>query len=105
MDEKHVVEIQEKPEEPASNYAVVGLYFYGPEVFDHIRAIDPSARGELEITSVNNRYISAGELEFDVVRGRWTDAGKPESYLHANEMMFAQSNEILVWETPRAGDS
>ena len=97
LDEKHVLEIQEKPEEPASNFAVVGLYFYGPEVFEHIRQIAPSRRGELEITSVNNRYIAESALEFDVIHGDWTDAGKPESYLQANEMMFGQNNAILGW--------
>ncbi len=97
LDEQHVIEIQEKPEVPASNYAVVGLYFYGGDVFDHIRQIEPSARGELEITAVNNRYIAAGELEYDVVHGGWTDAGKPETWLQANEMMFGQDNAILSW--------
>ena len=97
LDEKHVIEIQEKPEEPASDYAVVGLYFYDAEVFGHIRKIVPSRRGELEITSVNNRYIAAGLLEYDVVHGGWTDAGKPRTYLQANEMMFGQDNAILKW--------
>lgn len=97
LDERHVIEIQEKPEEPASDYAVVGLYFYDADVFDHIRRIEPSQRGELEITSVNNRYIDAGQLEYDVVHGGWTDAGKPGTYLQANEMMFGQENAILKW--------
>jgi len=101
LDERHVIEIQEKPDDPPSNYAVVGLYFYGAEVFDHIRAIKPSARGEMEITSVNNRYINDSALEFDIVHGDWTDAGQPESYLQANEMMFGQDNRILNWNILR----
>jgi glucose-1-phosphate thymidylyltransferase len=97
LDERHVLEIQEKPEDPPSDYAVVGLYFYDQHVFDHISKIKPSARGELEITGVNNRYIEAGQLEYDIVHGGWTDAGKPKSYLEANEMMFGQENAILKW--------
>jgi glucose-1-phosphate thymidylyltransferase len=97
LDEKHVLEIQEKPEEPPSDYAVVGLYFYDADVFGHIREIEPSGRGELEITSVNNRYIEGSLLQYDVVHGGWTDAGKPRTYLEANEMMFGQANAILKW--------
>jgi len=97
LDERHVIEIQEKPEEPASDYAVVGLYLYGREVFDHIRNVEPSARGELEITAVNNRYITDGALQYDVVHGEWTDAGEPHTFLQANELMFGQDNKILGW--------
>ncbi|MEC7946786.1 MAG: sugar phosphate nucleotidyltransferase [Myxococcota bacterium] len=97
LDEKHVLEIQEKPEEPPSDYAVVGLYLYDADVFGHIRQIEPSARGEFEITSVNNRYIEKGLLQYDVVHGGWTDAGKPRTYLEANELMFGQENMILNW--------
>ena len=100
LDERHVIEIQEKPEEPASNYAVVGLYLYGPEVFGHIRGIEPSPRGELEITAVNNRYIAEGLLQYDIVHGDWTDAGEPHTYLQANELMFAQGNRVLVRADP-----
>jgi len=97
LDEKHVLEIQEKPEQPPSNYAVVGLYFYDSDVFTHISHLEPSGRGELEITSVNNRYIDAGLLEYDICHGEWTDAGKPNSYQQANELLFAQDNRILEW--------
>ena len=95
LDEKHILEIQEKPEQPPSNYAVVGLYFYDAEVFDHIRQVRPSARGELEVTSVNNRYIEAKTLEYDICHGDWTDAGSPDSYQYANQMLFAQQNAVL----------
>ena len=97
LDEKHVIEIEEKPDAPKSNYAVVGLYFYDHTVFEHIRRIQPSARGELEITSVNNRYIAAGLLQYDVVHGAWTDAGKHETYQEANRMLAAQDNLPREW--------
>lgn len=95
LDEKHVIEIEEKPHAPKSNFAVVGLYFYDGTVFDHIRQIGPSGRGELEITSVNNRYIAAGLLQYDVCYGEWTDAGQHESYQQANQILSASDNRIL----------
>ncbi|QTX31893.1 NTP transferase domain-containing protein [Aminithiophilus ramosus] len=89
LDEKNVVEIQEKPECPKSNYAVVGAYIYDCRVFDIISHIKPSARGEYEITSVNNRYIELGTLQYDIVTGgRWMDTGTFESYYEANCIMF-----------------
>ena len=97
LDEKHVIQIDEKPEEPRSNYAVVGLYFYGPEVYEHIRHIEPSRRGELEITAVNNRYIAEGGLMFDICEGEWTDAGTMSSYQEANRLLHACDNAILDW--------
>jgi glucose-1-phosphate thymidylyltransferase len=96
LDEHHVIEIEEKPSAPKSNYAVVGLYFYDASVFSHIRQTEPSARGELEITTVNNRYIDAGLLQYDVCHGEWTDAGKFESYHDANRILHAQENRILT---------
>ena len=101
LDERHVIEIEEKPDRPKSDYAVVGLYFYQCYVFDHIREVEPSARGEYEITSVNNRYIDAGRLEFDIVHGQWTDAGQPESLMVANRILFANQNEVLPWQQDR----
>lgn len=98
LDERHVLSIVEKPENPPSDYAVVGLYLYDAHVFDHIAAVEPSDRGELEITSVNNRYIAAGLLQYDVVHGDWTDAGQPQSYLAANRMLFESDNAILDWD-------
>lgn len=89
LDEQNVVEIQEKPEHPKSNYAVVGAYIFDSRAFDIIRHIKPSARGEFEITSVNNRYIELGDLQYDFVsRGRWMDTGTFESYYEANRIMF-----------------
>ena len=95
LDEHHVIEIEEKPATPKSDYAVVGLYFYDASVFDIIRTIEPSARGELEITAVNNHYIADGLLQYDVCSGEWTDAGKFDSYHDANRILHAQANRIL----------
>jgi len=74
-----IVRIDEKPAAPASTYAVTGVYMYDARVFDYIRRLMPSARGELEITDVNNAYVAAGDLEYDVLDGWWTDAGTFES--------------------------
>ena len=94
LDEQHIMEIEEKPMKPKSSYAVVGLYFFDEKVFDFIKAITPSRSGELEITSVNNKYIELGELEYDIYDGRWTDAGTFESLREANELMLAVDNII-----------
>jgi glucose-1-phosphate thymidylyltransferase len=90
IDEKQVVQIEEKPENPQSNYAVIGYYMYDYKIFDVIRGITPSKRGELEITSVNNRYIELGELEYGVLEGDWTDASTFESWQFANELMLGR---------------
>jgi glucose-1-phosphate thymidylyltransferase len=71
-----IAEIVEKPFEPPGRLAVTGLYCYGPDVFDVIAQLEPSARGELEITDVNNHYVRAGTLEYDVFEGYWGDAGE-----------------------------
>lgn len=81
-----VVGIEEKPARPKSNYAVTGVYMYDSSVFDIIRTLRPSARGELEITDVNNAYLRQGLLEYDVIEGWWTDAGTPESLATANRL-------------------
>lgn len=95
LDEKVVLEIEEKPTQPKSSHAVVGCYMYDRYVFDIIDEIEPSARGELEITSVNNRYIARGQLHYGFVHGRWTDAGTFESLNEANVIMLANNNKIL----------
>jgi dTDP-4-dehydrorhamnose 3,5-epimerase-like enzyme len=71
-----IVEILEKPADPPGHLAVTGLYFYEPDVFDVVAQLEPSARGELEITDVNNHYVRTGELEYDVFPGYWGDAGE-----------------------------
>jgi len=82
-----VVRIVEKPKAPKSDLAVVGVYFYDPEVFDIIATLKPSSRGELEITDVNNHYLRAGTLQCDRLQGWWTDAGTFESLAHASELV------------------
>src|SRR5690606_21583812 len=81
-----VVSIEEKPQKPKSRYAVTGIYMYDNRVFDIVKTLRPSGRGELEITEVNNAYIAAGELTYDVLRGWWTDAGTHASLTRANEL-------------------
>jgi glucose-1-phosphate thymidylyltransferase len=83
LDGRRVVRIEEKPKEPKSDYAVIGIYLYDAEVFKIIRGLKPSARGELEITDVNNAYIERGDMTWDELEGWWTDAGTFESLLHA----------------------
>ena len=82
-----VLRIEEKPAAPKSDYAVVGIYMYDSEVFDIIRTLKPSARGELEITDVNNAYIERDEMTWDELDGWWTDAGTFESLLRASNLV------------------
>ncbi len=84
---ERVVKIEEKPEQPRSPYAVTGLYFYDARVFDIIKTLKPSGRGELEITDVNNAYIEARQLTWEVLEGWWTDAGTTASLLQANQLV------------------
>ena len=79
--------IEEKPAVPKSRYAVVGLYMFDRRVFDFIRPLTPSQRGELEIVDVHNRYIRENELRYDVLEGAWSDAGTFESLFRANELV------------------
>ena len=76
---KKIISILEKPKKPKSNYVITGIYFYDHRVFDIIRTLKPSARGELEISDVNRAYMTRGEIGFDVLSGWWTDAGTFES--------------------------
>jgi glucose-1-phosphate thymidylyltransferase len=76
MDGDRVVRIVEKPKEPKSNWAVIGIYFYDGKVFDIVKTLKPSARNELEITDVNNAYIERGEMTADKIQGHWADAGE-----------------------------
>jgi glucose-1-phosphate thymidylyltransferase len=82
-----IVKIEEKPKNPRSHYAITGIYFYDPAVFDIIRPLAPSARGELEITDVNNAYIERGEMTWNELDGWWTDAGTFESLLLASQLV------------------
>ncbi len=82
-----IIGIEEKPREPKSNLAVTGIYMYDATVFDKIRTLVPSRRGELEITDVNNAYIKEGTLTFSNLEGWWTDAGTFESLLRAANLV------------------
>jgi glucose-1-phosphate thymidylyltransferase len=88
LDGDRVLRIVEKPESPPSEYAVTGLYFYDPAVFEFLPTLSPSARGELEITDVNNWYIDQGAMEYDVADGFWGDAGESiEAYYAVNDFV------------------
>jgi glucose-1-phosphate thymidylyltransferase len=87
VDGSRILGIEEKPAKPRSDLAVTGIYFYDGGVYDVIRTLKPSARGELEITDVNNVYLRRGELRYDVLEGWWTDAGTFDSLLLANELV------------------
>ena len=85
LDGDKIIGIEEKPDQPKSNYAVTGIYFYPPDVFDVIENLEPSERGELEVTDVNNYFIRNGRMKYSILEGWWTDAGTPDSYKRANE--------------------
>ena len=86
-----IVGIEEKPAEPKSKLVVTGLYMYDAQVFDIIRTLKPSGRGELEITDVNNAYIQRGQMAYDVLDGWWTDAGLPETLYRATMLVREQA--------------
>ena len=88
-----VLGIEEKPKQPKSDLAIIGVYFYDSTVFDVIKTLKPSARGELEITDVNNAYIERGQLSYDVLDGWWTDAGTFDSLARANELVHKKPPE------------
>jgi glucose-1-phosphate thymidylyltransferase len=82
-----IVRIEEKPKSPKSHYAVIGIYLFDQEVFNFIKTLKPSDRGEMEITDVNNQYIEKGLMTWDILEGWWTDAGTFESLLRANQLV------------------
>jgi glucose-1-phosphate thymidylyltransferase len=87
-DKKRIVRIVEKPEDPPSHYAVTGIYCYGPDVFGVIGTLEPSGRGELEITDVNNYYVDQGTMAYDVLDGFWGDAGESiDAYYAVNDFV------------------
>ena len=91
-----IVSIVEKPQQPKSNYAVIGIYMYDAAVFDIIRTLKPSRRGELEITDVNNAYIKRGELAYDILDGWWADAGASPQKLLETSMLVAAKNGVKL---------
>lgn len=99
-----VISIEEKPAAPKSDYAVVGIYFYDGSVFEKIRRLKPSERGELEITDVNNFYIREGSLTYEILDGWWTDAGTFESLLRANNLVAQEgANKMTSSEASDRG--
>ena len=86
-DRDRIAEVVEKPKDPPSNLAVIGIYLYDHRVFDICRTLKPSARGELEITDVNNAYIVRDEMEYDLLQGWWIDAGTVESLHQASTLV------------------
>ncbi len=86
-DDGRILRIEEKPQNPGSDYAVTGIYMFDETVFDIIRTLKPSGRGELEITDVNNAYLKRGDLTFDVLEGWWSDAGTFDSLLAASNLV------------------
>jgi glucose-1-phosphate thymidylyltransferase len=84
---KKIIRVEEKPANPASNYAVIGIYMYDYRVFEFIKSLQPSQRGELEITDVNNFYIKEKKMQWDILNGWWSDAGTFESLQSAGNMV------------------
>jgi glucose-1-phosphate thymidylyltransferase len=87
IDAGRLIRIEEKPLHPKSNLAVIGIYMYDSRVFDIVKTLKPSGRGELEITDVNNAYIETGEMNWDMLEGWWTDAGTFESLVRATVLV------------------
>ena len=88
--DKHIVRIVEKPQDPPSDLVVTGLYFYDADVFEIIPKLEPSGRGELEITDVNNWYVDQGVMEYDLIEGFWGDAGESmQAYYQVQDFVRA----------------
>lgn len=106
LDGDRVVRIEEKPAHPKSDYAVIGIYFYDHEVFDIIKTLKPSERGELEITDVNNHYIERGRMTWTELEGWWTDAGTFESLLNATNLVAKTgANKVESSESSESAES
>jgi glucose-1-phosphate thymidylyltransferase len=93
IDGDRIVGIEEKPAQPKSTYAVTGYYMYDSQVFEIIKTLKPSNRGELEITDVNNAYIKQGAMTYEILPGWWTDAGTFESLYHATCLMAKKCHQ------------
>ncbi|KKD54108.1 sugar phosphate nucleotidyltransferase [Paenibacillus polymyxa] len=91
----NIVNIEEKPKNPKSDYAVTGIYMFNHSVFDIIKTLTPSARGEYEITDVNNAYIQQNQLTFDILENWWTDAGTHASLMLANKLVSEMDYELF----------
>lgn len=104
FDGDRIARIEEKPKVPKSRYAVTGIYLYDSTVFDIIRTLKPSDRGEMEITDVNNVYIERGEMTYEILQGWWTDAGTFESLLHATNLVAQKEKKLPSRRDPAVGD-
>ncbi|HLJ49867.1 MAG TPA: sugar phosphate nucleotidyltransferase [Bryobacteraceae bacterium] len=102
IEDGRIIGIEEKPRKPKSNYAVTGIYMYDETVFDKVRTLVPSKRGEFEITDVNNAYIREGTMNFSYLEGWWTDAGTFDSLLRATNLVAASEHSAGVEQTPAA---
>jgi glucose-1-phosphate thymidylyltransferase len=91
-----IVNIVEKPKKPKSNYAVIGIYMYDNQVFDIIRTLKPSHRGELEVTDVNNAYLQRGQLEYEILDGWWADAGASHQKLLETSLQVARQQGLTL---------
>ena len=103
LDGSRVIRIDEKPAKPQSDYAVIGVYMYDEEVYDIIRKLKPSGRGELEITDVNNAYIARDAMTWEELEGWWTDAGTFESLLHASKLVAETGANKMSFEAEKVG--
>ncbi|HEV2296988.1 MAG TPA: sugar phosphate nucleotidyltransferase [Candidatus Acidoferrales bacterium] len=102
FDRQRIVRIEEKPKQPKSSYAVTGFYLYDATVFEKIRTLKPSGRGELEITDLNNQYLAEDSLGYSILEGWWTDAGTFESLLLANNLVAkGGANKMEIAEEPK----
>jgi glucose-1-phosphate thymidylyltransferase len=102
---ERVVRIEEKPDAPKSDYAVIGIYMYDSSVFEIIKTLKPSGRGELEITDVNNAYIARGDMTWDELEGWWTDAGTFESLLRASNLVAETgANKMELKDAAQSGN-
>lgn len=90
LEKGKVVRIEEKPKKPTSNLITTGLYMYDGQVFDFVKTLSPSKRGELEITDLNNMYVQKGLMSYEILKGDWTDAGTFDSLLHAANLASKQ---------------
>ena len=103
---RRVLRIEEKPLQPKSQFAVIGIYMYDARVFEIIKTLKPSGRGELEITDVNNAYIESDEMTWEELDGWWTDAGTFESLLNASRLVAQTgANNQKIEHATNAGAS
>lgn len=103
FDKDRIIRIEEKPRQPMSPYAVIGIYMYDATVFERIRKLQPSRRGEFEITDVNNQYLEDGTLSHSILEGWWTDAGTFESLLRATNLVAKGGANKL--DSPALGEA